>query len=177
MPDLKINSAIALGHLYHFTTVTSSAKEFKTSSYSLSLNWFSLPTWLLPNIVTPSPPSLRTLTQHPLSYSIQLTCLSFHLNNYSSKDPPLSAAYLLFLLSPHDESQHQVSIFSWTGDTVSTKALTVMSNKCCKENSRVFGSSHHGSVVVNPTSIHEDARSIPALAQRVKDLALPWAVV
>ena len=32
-----------------------------------------------------------------------------------------------------------------------------------------YGSSHHGSVVMNLTSIHEDAGSIPGLAEWVKD--------
>ena len=34
-------------------------------------------------------------------------------------------------------------------------------------------SSHCGSVVTNPTNIHEDTGLIPSLAQWVKDLALP----
>ena len=38
-------------------------------------------------------------------------------------------------------------------------------------------SSHYGSVINEPTSIQEDVRLIPALAQRVKDLVLWWAVV
>ena len=38
-------------------------------------------------------------------------------------------------------------------------------------------SSHCGSVVTNLTSIHEDAGSIPVLAQWVKNMALSWAVV
>ena len=34
-------------------------------------------------------------------------------------------------------------------------------------------SSHHGSVITNPTSIQEDTGSIPGLAQWVKDVVLP----
>ena len=36
-----------------------------------------------------------------------------------------------------------------------------------------FGSSHCGSAVMNPTSIHEDVRFIPGPAQWVKELVLP----
>ena len=35
----------------------------------------------------------------------------------------------------------------------------------------IVGSSHHGSAVTNPASIHEDKGLIPGLAQWVKDLA------
>ena len=39
------------------------------------------------------------------------------------------------------------------------------------------GSSLHGSLVMNLTSIHEDVGSIPGLNRWVKDLALLWTVV
>ena len=38
-------------------------------------------------------------------------------------------------------------------------------------------SSLHGSVVMNSTSIHEDAGLIPVLSQGVKDPVMPWSVV
>jgi len=39
------------------------------------------------------------------------------------------------------------------------------------------GSSHHGSMIRNPTSIHEDVGLIPGLDHWVKEQVLPWAVV
>ena len=46
--------------------------------------------------------------------------------------------------------------------------MNVMEHKNTK-----VGSSLHDSVVMNPTSIHEDVGSIPELVHLVKDLAFP----
>ena len=41
----------------------------------------------------------------------------------------------------------------------------------------LYQSFRRGSVVMNPTSIHEDTDWIPGLAQWVKGPVLPWTVV
>ena len=43
-----------------------------------------------------------------------------------------------------------------------------------KEKEKMFWSSHHGSAVMNLINIHEDAGSIPGLAQWIKDSMLLW---
>ena len=43
---------------------------------------------------------------------------------------------------------------------------------CCQKLN--FQSLHHGSVELNLTNIHDDAGSIPGLAQWVKNLVLLW---
>ena len=44
----------------------------------------------------------------------------------------------------------------------------------CPHKLRYIGSSCYGSVETNPTTIHEDAGSLPGLAQWVKDPPLLW---
>ena len=62
-------------------------------------------------------------------------------------------------------------IFSWSG-----KLLVWKTNGGGGENydaKNPLGSSHHGSVVNEPTSIHRDAVLVPGLTQWVKDPELP----
>ena len=47
-----------------------------------------------------------------------------------------------------------------------------MKIKKIHNNEKQWRSSHHGSAVTNPTSIHENAGLIPGFAQWVKDPAL-----
>ena len=59
----------------------------------------------------------------------------------------------------------------WGVDT--TKGL-----KCSvKKKQKTFRSSRHGAAEMNLTRNHEVAGLIPGLAQCVKDLVLPWAVM
>ena len=62
--------------------------------------------------------------------------------------------------------------------TTSLPALHFTGKKeAWEEMKGIWGSSHRGSVLTNPTRIQEDAGSIPGLAQWVKHLLLLWAVV
>ena len=56
-----------------------------------------------------------------------------------------------------------------TSDHVGLQYLLLKRIHVCVD----FGSPLHGSVVMNLTSIHEDAGLIPGLAQWLKDLELP----
>ena len=65
-------------------------------------------------------------------------------------------------------------VFLWGGLKLGMTYITILTYFIFVKKCR---SSHFGSVVTNPTSIHEDVGLMPGLTQWVKDLALPWAVV
>ena len=71
------------------------------------------------------------------------------------------------ILKLTDKRQGEIGVqerFSWLGDRIFRECETV--------NKKVW-SSHHGSAVTNPTSVHEDMDSVPGLPQWFKDPALP----
>ena len=76
------------------------------------------------------------------------------------KDPVLSLQWLGSLLWR--------GFHSWPGNFCMPQAQPKR-----KKGKKLKESSHCGSVVMNPTSIHEDVGLIPGLAQWVNDPALP----
>ena len=69
--------------------------------------------------------------------------------------------------------QEAVSIINFVSIHLGNLVRSFDLSQISKKRNR-WRSSHYGSVVMNPTCIHEDAGSILDLAQWVKDLALLW---
>ena len=88
--------------------------------------------------------------------------VKLHEYAFLTPSPVVSELYYVFLLHIQTEGTGPSKIF----------CLCLKSDLQLKHP----WSSHCGSVVMNPASIHEDVSSIPGLTQWVKDLTLPCAV-
>ena len=102
---------------------------------------------------------------HQLGYTLGL-CVASGSNFFSGFGCPRTSAKLW-----HGESRAGMFLPLMLRNMV--RQSQEISWLCCCQKSGLW-SSHYGSAITNPTSIHEDVGSIPGLAQWVKDLALPW---
>ena len=110
---------------------------------------------------------------HPVSFKISVIAFSVLKSSFDSSLQLLFLCKAFYFFASHFISLLRLSFFFTYvshGIVACCNVFVVAALKFLSD-----GSSHCGSVVTNPTGIHEDAGSIPCLTQWVKDPALLWA--